>query len=89
MHHGRRHDPAIHRGRVVLRWSRSTNLPDDLPLIERSVLDSLGLFQLVGYLESEFGVEILDEELIPQNFGTITDIARLVREKERYAGDRN
>lgn len=66
-----------------------TSLTEDFPLLERQVIDSLGLFHLVGYLESEFGVEILDEELIPQNFGTIHDIARLVREKERYAGDRD
>jgi acyl carrier protein len=45
------------------------------------VLDSLGLFQLVGYLESEFDVEIDDEELVPGNFGTIEDIAKLVEAK--------
>ncbi len=56
-------------------------LTDDYPLLERQLLDSLGLFQLVGYLESEFGVEVLDEELVPANFGTIRDIARLVEEK--------
>lgn len=56
-------------------------LSDDYPLLERNVLDSLGLFQLVGYLESEFGVEVQDEELIPQHFGTIRDIAQLLRSK--------
>ncbi len=58
-----------------------TGLADDFPLLERQVIDSLGLFHLVGYLESEFGVEILDEELVPQNFGTIGDITRLVQTK--------
>ena len=56
-------------------------LSDDFPLLERQVLDSLGLFQLVGYLESEFGIEVSDEELIPANFGTIRDIARLIEGK--------
>jgi peptidyl carrier protein len=56
-------------------------LTPDYPLLERQVLDSLGLFQLVGYLESEFDVEIADEELIPGNFGTIEDIAKLVEAK--------
>lgn len=56
-------------------------LTDDYPLLERGVLDSLGLFQLVGYLESEFGVEVEDEELVPQHFGTIRDIAQLVQSK--------
>jgi peptidyl carrier protein len=58
-------------------------LTPDYPLLERQVLDSLGLFQLVGYLESEFGVEIDDEELVPGNFGTIEDIARLVERKRK------
>jgi len=57
------------------------NLPDDLPLMEQGVLDSLGLFQLVGYLENEFDVEIDDGELVPENFGTIRDIARLMDAK--------
>jgi acyl carrier protein len=56
-------------------------LTPDYPLLERQVLDSLGLFQLVGYLESEFDVEIDDEELVPGNFGTIEDIAKLVEAK--------
>jgi acyl carrier protein len=56
-------------------------LTPDYPLLEREVLDSLGLFQLVGYLESEFDVEIDDEELVPSNFGTIENIARLVEAK--------
>ena len=58
------------------------SVPDDLLLIERGVLDSLGILHLVGYLEGEFGIEIQDEELIADNFGTIRDIARLVRAKQ-------
>lgn len=53
-------------------------ITDDYPLLERSVLDSLGLFQLVSFLEEDLGVEVLDQELVPANFGTIRDIARLV-----------
>ena len=54
---------------------------DDL-LLERQILDSLGLFELVGYLESEFDIEVRDEVLVPANFGSVRDIARLVREKQ-------
>jgi len=76
------------RGFILEEFSSEaagTALTNDFPLLERQVIDSLGLFHLVSYLEDEFGVEILDEELVPQNFGTISDIARLVREKETYA----
>ena len=57
-------------------------LRDDDLLLERQILDSLGLFQLVGYLENEFDIEVRDEELVPANFGSVRDIARLVREKQ-------
>jgi acyl carrier protein len=60
-------------------------LTDDYPLIDRHVVDSMGLFQLVSFLESEFGVEILEEELVPANFGTIRDIAKLVDSKRQDA----
>jgi acyl carrier protein len=58
-------------------------LTDEYPLIDGQVLDSLGIYQLVSFLESEFGIEILDQELIPENFGTIGDLARLVSSKRR------
>jgi len=59
----------------------ASSLPDDYPLLDRQVLDSLGLFHLVGFLEGEYGVEIQDEELVPEHFGCIRDIARLVEAK--------
>lgn len=65
-----------------LQFDGSTEgLPDDLPLIEKNVLDSLGLFHLVGYLESTYGIEVLDEELVSDHFGTIHNIAGFVRSK--------
>ena len=56
-------------------------ISDDYPLLDRQLLDSLGLFQLVGFLESQFGVVVRDEELVPANFGTVRDIANLVEAK--------
>jgi acyl carrier protein len=60
-------------------------LTNDFPLIEGSVLDSLGIFQLVGFLESEYGIQIDDEELVPDHFATIGDVARLVSTKRDSA----
>jgi acyl carrier protein len=55
---------------------------DDEPLIERGVVDSMGILNLVSFIESEFGVEIQDEELVPQHFGTIASMAALIRSKD-------
>ncbi len=65
-----------------LSWEGSaSDLTEDFPLLERGALDSLGIFQLVSFIEGEFGVEVRDEELVRENFGTLRDIARLVDDK--------
>jgi acyl carrier protein len=60
-------------------------LTDDYPLLDRQVLDSLGLFQLVAFLENEYGIQIDDEELVPANFGSIKDVSHLVEAKRLAA----
>jgi acyl carrier protein len=65
-----------------VRWDPSSGeLPSDYPLLQTNLIDSLGLFNLVSFLESEFGIEVGDAELVPEHFGTIAGIARLVESK--------
>ncbi|NND03045.1 MAG: acyl carrier protein [Acidimicrobiia bacterium] len=56
-------------------------LTDDFPLLEREVVDSLGIMRLVTFLEDDLDVEVDDEELVPDHFATIADIAKLVAGK--------
>lgn len=66
-----------------LAWNGSRDdLTYDYPLIERRVLDSLGIFQVVTFVETEYGIDIQDEELVPEHFGTIDGIARLIESKQ-------
>jgi acyl carrier protein len=60
-----------------------THLDDDEDLIDSGVVDSLGIFQLVAFLEERFGVAIADSEITPDNFGTIARIERLVAARAR------
>jgi len=57
-------------------------LADDYPLLEREVVDSLGILKLVTFLEANMDIEIDDEDLVPDHFATIADIARLVAAKQ-------
>ena len=54
-------------------------LADDSPLL--TVLDSLGLTQLIAFVEEEFQVEIDDVEVTADNFRTIGNLVRLVGSK--------
>ena len=47
------------------------------------VLDSLGVFQLIAFLEERFGIAIADTDITPENFGTLERIERLVAGRAR------
>ena len=65
-----------------LHWDQTRGtLTPDYPLIENHVVDSMGLLMLVTFVEEQFGIELADEELVPEHFGTITSIAELVDKK--------
>ena len=61
--------------------SRRRPLQDTDPLIEHGVIDSLGILDVVAFIESEFKVVVDDEELVPDNFQTISKIAAYVERK--------
>lgn len=60
-----------------LGW-RGDELTEDFPLLENRVIDSLGLFRVVGFLEDHYGVTIPDEKIVPASFSTLNTIAALV-----------
>ena len=50
-------------------------------LMEAGVLDSTKFMEMVAYVEDAFGVEVDDEDLTPENFGSIEKMARFVKAK--------
>jgi acyl carrier protein len=65
-----------------LHWQGPPDeLTDDLPLIDTQVLDSLDMLRLVSLIEEELGVQVRDEDLVPQNFGSIEKIAAFVESR--------
>jgi acyl carrier protein len=65
-----------------LRWTGPLDqLTADYPLLDNGVIDSLGLMQVVEFLEQECGVEIRDDDLLPENFATLSAIEKLVEVK--------
>jgi acyl carrier protein len=61
--------------------AKSMGLDDRGPLLERGVIDSLGILDLVNHLEQEFGIAVADEEMAPENFQSIEKISVYVGEK--------
>jgi len=56
-------------------------LADDDGLLGTKAMDSLGLLRLVTFLESEFSLVLDDEDITPEHFSTVAQVARLVDKK--------
>ena len=50
---------------------------EDQPLLGE-VLDSLGLMQLVEFIENHYDVEVADEDVLPENFESLPALERYV-----------
>lgn len=56
-------------------------LRDDASLIVEGIVDSTGMLEMIGFLETEFGIRISDQETVPENLETIGRIAAFVTRK--------
>jgi acyl carrier protein len=66
-----------------LTWSGSwSDVDEDYPLLAKGVIDSLGMMKLVSLIEEEYDVEIDDDDIVPDHWRTIRDIAALVESKK-------
>lgn len=51
--------------------------------IEKGIIDSTGVLELVVYLQTRYGISIRDEELIPENLDSINNIIHFVESSQR------
>jgi acyl carrier protein len=71
------------RGFVIKHFplAHKRNIRNDDPLLISGIIDSLGVLEIISYLEKEFKISVADEELVPENFHTIESIAAFVQQK--------
>jgi len=62
----------------LIRDNQPPGLDDNEPLIERGILDSMGLMQVLTFIEGETGIRVPDDEVLPDNFQTIAGIEQMV-----------
>jgi acyl carrier protein len=62
--------------------SRMHELGDEDSLLAARLIDSLGILELVQFLEQTFAIELTDDDLTPENFDSIAAMARFVETDE-------
>ncbi len=58
---------------------------DDESFLASGIIDSLGILQVVTFVESHLGSKIPDTDLVPENFDSIARIAAYVERVRRAA----
>ena len=54
-------------------------LEDHVSFLEEGIVDSTGVLELVMFVEETFGVSVKDEDIVPENFDSVAQLARYVQ----------
>jgi len=62
-------------------FEESSILGEETSFLESGIIDSTGVLELVSFLEEKFGIKIEDDELVPENLDSISNVASFLGKK--------
>ena len=57
-------------------------LVNDTSFLEKGIIDSTGILEMIFFLEQQFGIKVSDKELIPENLDSVNNVVRFVQAKK-------
>lgn len=57
------------------------SIDPDEDLLAQGIIDSLGVITLTTFMEDTFGIQVDDEDIVPENFQSLNVLAAFVEEK--------
>ena len=58
------------------------NLNDSDSFLEKGIVDSTGILEVVSFIEESFSIKVEDEELLPDNLDSINHLVDFVQKKQ-------
>lgn len=68
--------------RNMLFNSGTSKFSNEASLLQEGIIDSIGIMELVTFVSQTYGVTIPPEEILPENFDSISRIASFVRRRQ-------
>jgi acyl carrier protein len=65
-----------------LLMGQGVDFDSDDALLEEGIIDSLGLLEVVTFIETEFDITVDDAEVTLDNFGSVNAIAAFVKSSQ-------
>lgn len=62
----------------IMHGAKEESLAPDCQLLDEGILDSLGLQQLITFLEGKYDIMVDDDYLMPEYFTSVESIANLI-----------
>jgi acyl carrier protein len=62
-------------------FDQSVNLEPDDSLLDKGLIDSTGVIELVDFLEERYAIKVEDDEVIPANLDSVRNVAKYVDRK--------
>jgi len=62
-------------------FGESDDLAEDTSFLDSGIIDSTGILELVAFLEENYRITVEDDELVPENFNSISDVSRFLKTK--------
>jgi acyl carrier protein len=62
-------------------FSDEFSLSDTASFMESGILDSVGILQIIHFLEERYRIKLADEEIIAENLDSILNLASLIERK--------
>jgi acyl carrier protein len=59
-----------------------TALEDSTSLLDRGIIDSTGVLEVIFFIEETFGIKVEDSEMLPDNLDSIDRIANFIARKK-------
>ena len=66
-------------------FGQEGNLTASQSFLDSGIIDSTGVLELIGFVESRYGISVQDDELVPANLDSIERVARFVDTKLKGA----
>jgi acyl carrier protein len=56
-------------------------LNSDDSFLDKGIIDSTGILELIFFIEEEFGVKVEDDEMIPENLDSVNNAIKYLKTK--------
>jgi len=57
-------------------------LANEDSFLDKGIIDSTGIMEVIFFLEEEFGIQVDDEEMVPENLDSVKNIVTYVERKQ-------